>query len=236
MPAPLDLAVIVTLAVLWPAWEHFVMWPRFLARLGRGATAARIGAYWQAVATQWLLSLAALAAWVRQGHAWAPLRLWSAVPWRVAIGAVIVAGLGWLFAQQVALIRRSPKARAKVRKSLGLAEPFVPRAREEMAPFMVLSLTAGICEEWLFRGVLTALLAGWLGVWVAVVLANVVFGLAHSYQGGAGMVKVGIGGLVASGIVFATGSLVPAMVVHALMDVGAGWSTYLALSAVDPAG
>jgi membrane protease YdiL (CAAX protease family) len=43
----------------------------------------------------------------------------------------------------------------------------------------VLSLLAGIGEEWLFRGVLQPALADAFGLWPALLLASLLFGLAH---------------------------------------------------------
>lgn len=238
MPAPLDLAIAALIAVLWPAWEHFVVWPRFMRSLERGEPVARLRIYLRTFVTEWAMSLAALFVWVRGGHAWSALPLWAAAPWRIAVGAVLVLVLAWFSFAQLSRVRRSPKARAAVRRALGKVEPIVPHTARELGPFLALSVTAGICEEWLYRGVLTALLAGWFGAgWyalpAAVLLANVAFGFAHAYQGRTGIVRTGVVGLVMSGIVLATGSLMPAMIVHALVDAGSGLTTYTALTMPD---
>jgi membrane protease YdiL (CAAX protease family) len=69
---------------------------------------------------------------------------------------------------------------------------------------------------------MTAVLAAWWGLPLAVLLTNVAFGLGHAYQGREGMLKTGLVGFVMSGIVLATGSLVPAMILHAIIDLGGG--------------
>ena len=58
-----------------------------------------------------------------------------------------------------------------------------------------------------------------LGAMIAVVA---IFGISHAYQGWKGAVKATIAGAVMAAIVLATGSLIPAMIVHALIDAGGG--------------
>ena len=53
-------------------------------------------------------------------------------------------------------------------------------------------------------------------------MAVIAFGCAHAYQGVRGIVKTGLVGLAMSLIVVATGWLIPAMLVHWLVDYGAG--------------
>ena len=43
-----------------------------------------------------------------------------------------------------------------------------------------ISLLAGLGEEMLFRGVLQAAFAGWMGVWTGLILASVLFGVLHA--------------------------------------------------------
>ena len=55
-------------------------------------------------------------------------------------------------------------------------------------------VTAGICEELLFRGFLTWYLAHHVGLPVAAAAQVVIFGVAHLYQGFGGIVKTGFAG------------------------------------------
>lgn len=95
--------------------------------------------------------------------------------------------------------------------------------------FQRLALTAGICEEVLFRGFLLWYLTPVLGVVGAVVAGAVVFGLGHAYQGKAGVMKTGIVGLLAG--VFATlgGTLLWPIILHAAIDLQGGAVGYLLL-------
>jgi membrane protease YdiL (CAAX protease family) len=83
-----------------------------------------------------------------------------------------------------------------------------------------MSVSAGICEELLYRGFLLRWLdARGLGLWAAVLLAALAFMLAHTYQGLVGMLSVGVLALVFTALFFLAGSLWPAMLVHALLDL-----------------
>ena len=101
---------------------------------------------------------------------------------------------------------------------------------------MALSVTAGVCEELLFRGLLIGMLAPWLGWWGAAALGVPLFGVLHAYQGRAGMVRTAIVGAALTGVVAATGSLLPAMALHALIDVGSGLVTWTVLREAEEPG
>lgn len=216
--------------MLWPVWENVVAWPRFVRSVAGGDAGVRIAGYQHAMATEWAVSLFALLAWILRGHAWSLLPLFAAAPWRLALGGLLAAGMIVLMAVQLASVRTNPATREAVRRQIGTLDPLLPRQRGELPWFLALSVTAGVCEEWLFRGVLTTLLAGWIGLPLAVAASCVAFGFAHAYQGPAGIAKTALVGLAFSAIVLATGSLVPAMIVHAAIDVGSGLASYVVLS------
>ncbi len=101
----------------------------------------------------------------------------------------------------------------------------VPTRPSERVWFLGLSITAGVCEELLFRGLLPALLAALLqgpSPWLVILLAAVAFGLAHAYQGVTGVVVTGILGAVLGVVYLTTGSLFVVMVLHALLDARVG--------------
>ena len=98
----------------------------------------------------------------------------------------------------------------------------LPRTGAERRMFALLALTAGICEEVLYRGFgLAGLrwLAPGLGHPALIAISAAAFGFAHLYQGPPGVVLTGLVGAYLAWIVIATGSLVPAMVLHALLDL-----------------
>jgi len=96
-------------------------------------------------------------------------------------------------------------------------------AVERMA-FILVSLTAGICEEALYRGYLIHFLHQSplaLSLVAALLLSSFAFGLGHLYQGWSGVLKAGLVGLVLGLVYLLSGSLIPAMILHALIDMQA---------------
>lgn len=81
----------------------------------------------------------------------------------------------------------------------------------------ILSLIAGVGEELLFRGVLQVGLAGWLGDAGALVVASVLFGVAHFITPAYFLLATVMGGYL-GGLYFSTGNLLLPIVVHALYD------------------
>lgn len=99
----------------------------------------------------------------------------------------------------------------------------LPRTLREKGVFVGLSLTAGWGEEVAYRGYLPAALLVLIpDPWLAMGLASLAFGGLHSYQGGVGVVRTAIMGFLLGVPVIVTGSLLPGMVAHALVDLIAG--------------
>ena len=104
-----------------------------------------------------------------------------------------------------------------------LAAHLLPTKPVEFGPYCGLAVTAGACEEFLYRGfAMAALTRAGISTWAVVVISSILFGLAHAYQG-----RRGIAGTAALGLVFAGSrlvfeSLTPVIVWHAAVDIAAG--------------
>jgi membrane protease YdiL (CAAX protease family) len=98
----------------------------------------------------------------------------------------------------------------------------LPVTAEERRLFTAVALTAGITEEVVFRGFLLVYLTDvfpGMPVSSAMVVSAALFGLAHSYQGGLGVLLTGLAGYWLAGLYVLTGSLLVPIVVHALVDL-----------------
>ena len=128
-------------------------------------------------------------------------------------GALTLAGVALMLAAH----------RLGVRESRTLAE-LLPRTSRERLGFVGLSITAGVCEEVVFRGfLLTALAHAVDSMTVAALLAAAVFGLVHAYQGFAGSIRAALLGVVLSVPLLVSGTIVPAILAHAAIDVIGGF-------------
>ena len=153
---------------------------------------------WQSNRKAWLRDLAlGLAFWV-----------WS---------AVVLAAIGFLLTL------------AHLKLPASTVAALAPADLGELLLFLVLSLSAGFCEELLFRGYFqqqcTRLARG--RVWVGVAASSLLFGLAHLYEGAAGVISITIFGAMFSVLAIRRRSLRPGMIAHAWHDALSGLILFL---------
>jgi membrane protease YdiL (CAAX protease family) len=82
-----------------------------------------------------------------------------------------------------------------------------------------MAITAGLCEELIFRGYLHHQLLNWLPLWLAVLVTNGVFAATHYATGLVNMLGSFLLGLLFSGLFLWTGDLWLSMWLHALIDL-----------------
>jgi membrane protease YdiL (CAAX protease family) len=108
--------------------------------------------------------------------------------------------------------------------SLLPGEQLAPHGTTLWTLWILTSCSAGVAEEIVYRGVGTTMLSWYVGGMIpAALISAVSFGLVHATQGRRGMLVTGAFGLLAQGLVAVTGALGPAIAVHILYDVAAGW-------------
>jgi membrane protease YdiL (CAAX protease family) len=230
MPDLIDLAFVLLLLVVASVFEYVYFWPRFRADTAADKPGTRLRAYRRAVIGQWLFAIGAIAIWVWNERAWSAMRFSIPHGWGLAAGIAFVAAGVALVGLQLWSVLRLPNARrVAARPRLGGVAFMLPRTMQEEGWFLALSATAGFCEELLYRGYLAWFFAPWLGAAGAMALVVAIFGVSHAYQGRKGALKATIAGGVMAAIVLVTGSLIPAMIVHALIDMSGGTTGYLLL-------
>jgi hypothetical protein len=148
--------------------------------------------------------------------------------------AVAVALCALLVLQNKA-IRARPDVMPRVRKKLAYAEPILPHTSAERLRFHAVSITAGICEEALFRGFLLWYFAVWVGPWPAAILSSIVFGAGHAYLGVRQIPNTALIGLIMATLALLSGSLWPAMLLHAAIDWNSGDLGFSVLNAPETA-
>ena len=185
-------------------------------------SAERLSLYRSTIVFQWIaVGIAAWRAWAH-GFTLQQLGLVFHRP-ALLIGAAIFGG-GILSALHWVNLSRMGRIRSKARESFQrMAERILPRSRPETATFLALAITAGLCEEFLYRGFTMAALArAGLPTWIVVLASSVLFGLAHLYQGRGGLIGTLVLGAIFGGVRVATSSLIPPIVWHAMIDIVAG--------------
>lgn len=213
-----------------PALGYF----RFRQFLARGeqtvSTRVKLTVYARNVCAQWLLVAAMLLVLRRHGLSAsdAGQRL-ADLPQTLSVTVAVLVTLAIAFAILLTRLRRAPPE--TLLRMLGRMRNLVPTCGPEMAGFAVLCLTAGICEELLYRGWLLGILRVATGsVWVAVLAGAIVFGVGHAYQGVKGMLRTAFVGLQLGALYVLVGSLIPGQALHAGFDLMAGVTGALAVS------
>lgn len=239
MPLPgwadhLLVAALILVLPLRGAWEY----RRMLRRLRSGADdGVRVREYRSTMIMQWSIAAIVLLIWWLGGRPAALLgfSLPAGAP-SMAGAAVTMLGLAFLFAQWRAITRLDEDGLAALRSQMDAVADFLPRTDREAAAFRRLAVTAGICEEIVYRGYLIWYLAAYAGAWPAALLAGAAFGLFHLYQGAGGVVKTGLTGTVMGILYVGTGSLLWPAILHAAIDLqgGAGARRALAPGSVQP--
>ena len=237
----IDALFLLAVVLIWPAYIAVIRYPRLMRAAGSGITKARITAYREGVITQWVLAAVGLVLWLTQPapgmevpRTLTDLGLGS--PWGIGFGIclVLTAGLLMVLAAQHRSVLSDPEAQIQVRQQLTGISPLLPRTPHELRFFFVVSITAGVCEEILWRGYLMGTLTELMPVWAAVLVSGVSFGLAHAYQGKRGIIQTGIAGIVFGLLYWISGSLWIPMFVHATIDANSGDLAYRVLNNTEP--
>ena len=222
------------LLLLIPLIEWKWSWPRHLARIAADPAHARIAFYRKITLGEWIPTVALLAFWSALGRPWPALQLAGDSPLRLGLGfGYVLVLIGLLLFQRRALLSR-PDRRVRARKALNYVEPLLPYTLTERRLFWAVSATAGICEELFFRAFLPWYLSAWMSLVWAVIAASILFGIGHVYLGLIQVPKTAIVGLLLAVVVALTGSLWPAMLLHAAIDWNSGELAFHLLRAAEP--
>ncbi len=205
---------------------HLLAASLIAAAVGRPARytrrTSRLRHYWHTIGWQWLcvallliagppldvIHLAGTSAPTMQGHP----ALWFIVLANMLLIMYVPIAIAWI----------SPAVRRNLLAYFVRVWAWLPRTPGERAGWVLLSLTTGICEELLFRGFALHYLMR--GPWAfnlpfSVMIACVLFGVGHRYQGWQGMLQTLCFGALMSALFVATGSLLLPIVVHILVNL-----------------
>jgi membrane protease YdiL (CAAX protease family) len=230
VPSWLDHTFVLLFAVVFPLWTWLFWMPHVFPRLQAGEQGLRIRIYRTAMLEQWPMAAAAVALWAVPGRSLEALGLRLEPTWPFAAGLAFCALFALLMIAQVRAVRSSPETQEALRGQLhGMAEAIMPRTPAERRGFQFVSITAGVCEEVLFRGFLVAYLMYGMGLWPAIAVSSILFGLAHVYLGPGHILKTTIAGAAFGASYGLTGHLAVPVLLHALMDLGSGAAASVAL-------
>jgi membrane protease YdiL (CAAX protease family) len=225
-------------------WEVIRFMPRYLQLkkdVANGDARARTSIYYEALIFEWVTALLALAAlgfdWTKLNPKFLPLgdsRLIQSLHASGGFNQGLIGGiLGGIAIGTVSLViarliskRRgfSPPPNAAAIYLSKLMPDFnalMPVTTRERLLWAAVAVSAGICEEIVFRGWLLSTLHTQLHLsgTTLIVIAAAMFGLAHSYQRLAGIILTAFLGAVFCVLFVMTGSLLVPIALHILIDL-----------------
>ena len=218
------------LAIVAPAWDFYAT-----RRLRENpGSVQKIGYYRTLCTWLWVASFVAVAsvgfrevftiaptpndaAWLF-GHGWVRFLVEAVIALFFGMTFLPYAIVGWKKLNNRPRTYRSAKA-------LRSLEYFFPATQTERHWWVLVSITAGVCEETLFRGFMLHYLhvLPWtLNLTLALLISSLVFGLNHLFYGSVGgVVGTAIVGFLFGLLFLLSGNLVLPVVLHALTDLRA---------------
>lgn len=222
----LDHLFVVTFAIAYPV-AGVIGFRRLLARIDAGVPIDRIQLYRNTMLGHWALLALCLVVWASASRSWQSLGLGLRTDMPFVIAAVLtLLGIAALIAQLTSIQRADQATIDRLGERFGRLSLLVPQNGTELARFYLVSLTAGIVEEILWRGFLIWYLEQMMPLWAAAVIGTVGFGLAHGYQGADHIPRILAVGAVFVLLYLLTGSVWLPVILHIAVDALQGRLAY----------
>jgi uncharacterized protein len=218
------LLILVFLGVIIP-WRGAARMKRLMSKPDP-TTADRLYLYGSTILFQWLI--VAIVALRTMARSVSPEELGLAAgdPWRVAWTGIALTG--FLCVNQVIGLRGIMRMPEGKRGSLfAITEKIMPRTSTETFVYAALACTAGLSEEFLYRGFVFMAFVRMIVNFgppnaAAAILSSAWFSLAHLYQGRRGLITTFVVGMIFASARIWTGNLIPSVAAHIGIDLVAG--------------
>lgn len=202
---------------------------RLARRIASGDGRARIRFYGWGIAEYWTLTLLLWMLWNWTGRPFAALGIVAPAGTAAWITVALCVVTVIFYATQIHSVLVSEAAQASLRAQIERSSGgriIIPTSPAEMRVFVAVGVTAGICEELLYRGFILWYLSALLPRGWAIAAAVATFGIGHAYQGARNVLMTAMVGGIALAVYLWTGSLIAPMVMHAIVDLANGFVGY----------
>jgi membrane protease YdiL (CAAX protease family) len=217
LPLASPLHTIVLLVILFggAGWMYFST-----AHANASAEPSRVALYGTTIVWEWLLAAYVLFGLRKRGKA---LSEATGARWRTARDVLRDIGIALAFWIVALLILGLVAVVLRFHGSRETVSAMAPEGAVQITLWILLCLTAGFCEETIFRGYLQKQVHAWTGSAPAgIVLSAAVFGICHIYQGVKAVVVITVYGLLFGILAYRRKSMRPGMMAHALHDTVSG--------------
>lgn len=221
---PVDLLLLFVLFVVMPT-HSAREYRRYVAKIEAGGQPERPQQYRRGIVFLWMMLAVLVAVWWYLARPVDALGVTS--PGGVGFWAAVIAvaaGVAYLLFVWQKCRNMPASERKDTLDSLGQLTHMLPQDDRELRWFFALSVSAGVVEEFVYRGFAIWILGLVMPLWAAVIVSSIGFGLAHSYQGKAGMVKTAGAGLLLAILYIGSGSIWLPIVAHILADILQGFA------------
>jgi hypothetical protein len=214
-----------TASSIAPAWHTIgVLLLLFGMVCLEGHVSLRLPSYHFIIAAEWLV---VFFIWLGSRWGGASLRTLAgdfAPTWRSILRDLGLAVAFLIVANVVLALESSVLTRFLQGPSNEAMRAFLPQGGLESAVFLLLTITAGICEEIIFRGYLQRQFTGWTkSAALGIALQGILFGGYHAPLGLFSVITNAVGGALLYGTLAAwRRSLRPGMIAHTLNDALGG--------------
>jgi uncharacterized protein len=124
-------------------------------------------------------------------------------------------------------LNNNEQARQSLLLQIAHVSWFMPTSKKESQYFILgVAVSAGICEEVLFRAFLLHSLSQYLPIYGAVLISSLAFGLGHIYQGWSHVLKISIYGAAMALLYLITNSILVPILIHLIVDMFSGAMAY----------
>jgi uncharacterized protein len=222
---PWDFVLVLLFLGIFVPWRGAARMKR-LMRKPELTSADRLFLYGSTILFQWLIVLIVL--WRSLARTVSPEELGLAASdvWKIVWTSIVLTG--FLCVNQVLGLRRITRMPEAKRGSLfAITEKIMPRTRTETLVYAALACTAGVSEEFLYRGFVFMAFVRMVVNFgppsaAAAILSSAWFSLAHLYQGRRGIITTFVVGMIFAVVRIWTGSLIPAISAHIGIDLVIG--------------
>ena len=182
----------------------------------------RVNMYQKTIVAQWVALAFVIIAWLIASFKWQSFIFYpgeSKAPNNEFLAGFLTSVIITSIVLVIVWTVLSKKGKAP---TVGNIDFLLPQTKQERIWYTFVALTAGICEELIFRGAMTFFLVSLpfdLSLTSVGVIGSIIFGLVHLYQGPKGVIMTGFLGFAMFNVYAMTGSLFLAIFLHFIIDV-----------------
>ena len=176
----------------------------------------RLTFYFTTIAWEWFLTAYVLFGVRRHGNLLGEV---TGAQWKTARDLFRDLGVALVFWIGALLVLGLTASLLQFRGSRQSLSFLAPEGPAQVTAWILVCVTAGFCEETIFRGYLQKQFVAWTGnAPVGILLSAVIFGVCHIYQGTKAVVVITVYGLMFGILAQWRKSMRPGMMTHALHD------------------